>query len=1011
MKTTLRILVLVVFAACGPSSSGTVDSGGLQTDAPPYMPDAFGGPNFGQLCTTSNDCGPGGYCVESQNGNICTYGCDQGCPDYYHCRATDIAGELVSLCLPLRFDFCKPCTGDAACDGGICVQLEGAGYCLPPCPFEGTCPSGYSCGTDPTDTHQGSYCVPNTGSCTCNAMTDGQIRSCENMNAVGTCSGLETCNADAGGWSACTAGTASTEVCDGLDNDCDQLIDDGVSGSSCPIDVPNVGTCQGVALCTGTGLTCQGQTPTAEKCNFADDDCDGMADELWPTLAQVCSAGIGGCERFGVYRCNSTGDDVECSVTAGAPQTELCNNLDDNCNGQTDESFKAPASNPLGGSCTVGVGACSRTGNYVCASNGASTTCSVTPGNPAASETCNGLDDNCNTQIDEGFKNQGTGQYDQNTACGSCSVDCTQLYALPNATGVCSTASGSPQCQMQCLPSSFDLDLATSNGCELTLDPNAVYVSTDDVNGADDANCGKGPFNTGAGNYPCLTIAQGIVRAGQLGRTTIRVANGIYDEAVTIPNGISMLGGHRPDNWQRNVSGTGTMITGVGLVPSTTNHDYTVRAAGITNPTLFEGFLVIGSVNNKPSGNSYAIYVTGATSSLTLRGNIVFGGRGGPGSSGGNGGDGTNGPDAQGRSTNLGSTDSAYDGHDATGTGACNASNTRQYANRGANVCGGDDVGGGVGGGNSCPASTLSVCSGCNAFGCTSCNFVTATSSVGAGGQAGAGAGGGAGGGGGSRGDDMIATRLSGGSDTCFIPAGNTYGNNGANGANGSHGLAGTGCGLISSVGSFDAATGHWKGGPGVAGQAGSNGGGGGGGGAGGGAHCQGCASGTDKLGGHGGGGGAGGCGGGGGGLAGGGGGAFAIFIVGTTAPVVTGNTLHRGEGGVGGSGGAGGKAGTGGSGALGGTTGVPATFCSDTAGRGGNGGNGGYGAGGGGGCGGATFGIYTSGIGTGPNYCQAAAANTITDGAGGGGGAGGYSVINPGGTGSTGAVGTCQFN
>ena len=46
-------------------------------------------------------------------------------------------------------------------------------------------------------------------------------------------------------------------------------------------------------------------------------------------------------------------------------------------------------------------------------------------------------------------------------------------------------------------------------------------------------------------------------------------------------------------------------------------------------------------------------------------------------------------------------------------------------------------------------------------------------------------------------------------------------------------------------------------------------------------------------------------------------------------------------------------------------------------------GGNGGYGAGGGGGCGGASFGIYTSGIGA-PNYCQAAAANTLSDGAGG---------------------------
>ncbi|MBK8696314.1 MAG: hypothetical protein IPN17_29610 [Deltaproteobacteria bacterium] len=46
-------------------------------------------------------------------------------------------------------------------------------------------------------------------------------------------------------------------------------------------------------------------------------------------------------------------------------------------------------------SCTVGVGACARTGTFVCRGDGTGTQCSVSPGS-AAAETCNGIDDDCN---------------------------------------------------------------------------------------------------------------------------------------------------------------------------------------------------------------------------------------------------------------------------------------------------------------------------------------------------------------------------------------------------------------------------------------------------------------------------------------------------------------------------------------------------------------------------------------------------------------------------------------
>ena len=101
-------------------------------------------------------------------------------------------------------------------------------------------------------------------------------------------------------------------------------------------------------------------------------------------------------------------------------------------------------------------------------------------------------------------------------------------------------------------------------------------------------------------------------------------------------NGRSLLGGYAPDSWQRNVASTGTYITGAATINGT-NHDYTVRAASITSATVFEGFVVLGSINTKTSGNSYAIYVSASSSTLVIHNNVVVAGIGGEGGNGASG--------------------------------------------------------------------------------------------------------------------------------------------------------------------------------------------------------------------------------------------------------------------------------------------------------------------------------------------------------------------------------------
>ena len=61
-------------------------------------------------------------------------------------------------------------------------------------------------------------------------------------------------------------------------------------------------------------------------------------------------------------------------------------------------------------------------------------------------------------------------------------------------------------------------------------------------------------------NHPCRTIDHALnVRVAAEGRSKIIVADGVYDGTVTLSPGIDLLGGHRPDTWERHASSTLTI--------------------------------------------------------------------------------------------------------------------------------------------------------------------------------------------------------------------------------------------------------------------------------------------------------------------------------------------------------------------------------------------------------------------------------------------------------------------